>query len=359
MTSVATSKSSDILIADRRIGAGHPCFIIAEIGVNHNGDVDTALAMIDAIAAAGADCVKFQTFNTEEFCKDATETYEYISQGKVVKESMFSMFKRLELEYGEFAKLFERARQLGLIALSTPTDIPAVDLLESLGAPAFKIGSDDLVHTPFIEYVARKQRPMIISTGMASMDDVDRAVNTIRQTGNEQIILLHCVSEYPAPLENLNLRKITTLGERFDIPVGFSDHSEGVIGAGAAVAIGACVLEKHFTLDRGMAGPDHRFSADPQVLKSLVTHVRDVEQSLGQPSFVPTKGEVEMAALARRSIVAAHDLHVGHVIARDDLSYRRPGTGLMPYETSRIVGLRTNKTILAGQQISGNDLDKS
>ena len=181
-----------------QVGPGHPCFIVAEIGVNHNGDPDTALTMIDAIADAGADSVKFQTFSAEEFCNGPEETYEYVSQGKVVKESMLAMFQRLELKREEFARLFDHARDRGLIPLSTPTDRGAVDLLECLDAGAFKIGSDDLVYTPFLEYVASKGRPMIVSTGMADAAEIGRAVEAIRAGGNDRILLLHCVSQYPA-----------------------------------------------------------------------------------------------------------------------------------------------------------------
>ena len=193
------SLSPEIVIDGHAIGDGHACFVIAEVGVNHNGDVDTALAMIDAIAAAGADCVKFQTFSAEEFVNNPDETYEYISQGEVVVESQLAMFKRLELKRSEFSLLFARAREKGLIPLSTPTDRPAVDLLEDLGTGAFKIGSDDLVHTPFLEYVASKGKPVIISTGMADGEDIERALDTILGAGNDQVCILHCVSLYPTP----------------------------------------------------------------------------------------------------------------------------------------------------------------
>ena len=327
----------EIVIEGRAIGPGHPCFIIAEVGVNHNGNVDTALAMIDAIAETDADCVKFQTFSAEEFINNPDETYEYISQGEVVRESQMAMFKRLELERSEFSRLFARAREKGLIPLSTPTDRPAVDLLDDLGAGAFKVGSDDLVYTPFLEYVASKGKPVIISTGMADTDDIERAIEAIRNAGNDRICVLHCVSLYPTPDAKVNLRKITTLLERFPVPIGFSDHSDGIVAGLGAVALGACVVEKHFTLDRNMPGPDHRFSMDPEELAALVSGIRRMEANMGDGAIVPAPGEIEMRRIARRSIVAARDLPAGHIISEDDLVYQRPGTGLMPYEADKVI----------------------
>jgi len=347
----------EIAFEGRAIGPGQPCFILAEVGINHNGDPDMAMAMVDAIADAGADGVKFQTFSAEEFCNGPDEMYEYVSQGKVVKESMLEMFKRLELAREEFARLFRRARERKLIPLSTPTDRAAVDLLETLGAGAFKIGSDDLVYSPFLDYVARKGRPIILSTGMADEADTARAVSRIRAAGNERLILLHCVSEYPAPDASLNLRKMTALAERFGTLVGYSDHSIGSTAAAAAVTLGACMIEKHFTLDHGLPGPDHRFSSDPSELKELVGVVRRVEKSLGQAKLVPTAAEREMALLARRSIVAARDIPRGHLLSDDDLAYRRPGTGLMPYERERIVGRRARQSIAAGTAISFSQIE--
>lgn len=349
--------SKEIEIDGRKVGPGHPCFIIAEVGVNHNGDPATAIKMIEAAAEAGVDCVKFQTFSAEEFVNDPDDTYEYISQGETVKESMLAMFQRLELKREEFAKLFKRTRELGMIAFSTPTDRAAVDLLVELGTPAFKVGSDDLVYTPFLEYVAGKGLPMIISSGMAQLEDVERAVTAIGAAGLDQLILLHCVSLYPTPEDEIHLRKISALQAMYDLPIGFSDHSFGVTAALGAVALGACVIEKHFTLDRNMPGPDHRFSADPEELTRLVKEVRTLEKALGSPRLKLSAAEQEMADLCHRSIAAATDLPPGHVIAESDLIYQRPGTGLMPYETQRIVGRKTTRAIPAGTLLGLDMLD--
>jgi len=338
-------------IEGKSIGPNHPCFVIAEVGVNHNGDVDTALSMIDAIADAGADCVKFQTFKADEFINDPNEIYEYISQGQVVRESQATMFQRLELAYSEFSGLFDRARDKGLIPLSTPTERGAVDLLEGLKAGAFKIGSDDLVHTPLIEYVSAKKKPIILSAGMADAGDIERAIGVIQSQGNNQICLLHCVSLYPTPDDALNLNKITSLGLSYSCPIGFSDHSQGIIAALGAVALGASVVEKHFTLDKNMPGPDHRFSADVVEFKELVSGIRRIESALGTSEIVPAKAETEMRKIARRSIVAACELPAGHVISANDLAYQRPGTGLMPHEASLIIGCETKVSLSASEMI--------
>lgn len=346
-----------VQIENRHIGPGYPCFIVAEVGVNHNGDPEIAHRMVDAIADAGVDCVKFQTFSADEFVNDPEDTCEYVSQGKLVRESMLDMFRRLELKREEFAGLFAHVRERSLIPLSTPTDRAAADLLDDLGAGAFKIGSDDLVYTPFLRYVAGKGKPMIISTGMAGLGDVERAIDAIQQTGNDRIVVLHCVSLYPTPDDEVNLRNIGALQAQYDLPVGFSDHTFGITAALGAVALGACVIEKHFTLDRNMPGPDHRFSADPEELAALVREVRRLEKNLGSVRFRLSPKEQEMAALCHRSIVAARDLPAGHVITEGDLAFRRPGTGLKPYEMDKVVGRRCRAPIGAGTLLDLNLLE--
>lgn len=325
------------------------CRVIAEIGINHNGDPDTAHKMVDAIADAGCDCAKFQTFSAAEFCNDPNEMYEYISQGKVVRESMLTMFQRLELKREEFAKLFEHARHRGMVPLSTPTDRAAVDLLDELGVDVFKVGSDDLVYTPFLDYVARKGKPIIISTGMAEIGDVDRAVRTIETAGNKDIAILHCISLYPTPEDGVHLRRIPALQAMFpDKTIGFSDHSWGITAALGAVALGAAIIEKHFTLANDMPGPDHRFSADPQQLSNLVREVRKLESALGSPRFTLSHAEQEMAALCHRSIYAAHALSAGHVLSEADFVFQRPGTGLMPYHTRALIGRKLRRDLPQG-----------
>lgn len=335
-------------IEGRRIGPGEPCFVIAEVGVNHNGDVGLARQLVDLAADCGADCVKFQTFRADEFVSDTGETYEYESQGQRVRESMLDMFRRLELPRAAHEELFAHARRRGLVPLSTPADVEAVDLLVGLGAGAIKIGSDDLVHAPLLRHVAATGLPVILSSGMAYEADVARAIAILRAAGAREIALLHCVSEYPAPVSSLNLRKIAAWRERFAIPVGFSDHSDGLTGALGAVALGACIVEKHVTLSRDLPGPDHRFSADPAALRALVRGIREMEQALGSSRLEPTPAERELAALCHRSIVAARDLAAGHRLAEPDLAYRRPADGLRPYQADQVLGRVLSRPLARG-----------
>ena len=332
----------------RKIGPGNPCFIVGEIGINHNGDPQRAMEMIDAIADTGASCVKFQTFKAKEFLVDESLTYTYFSQGKKVTESQLDMFQRCEFDWSEFKNLFSHVRERGLIPLSTPTDRHAVDFLDGIGIGAFKVGSDDIVYTQFLRYIAEKGKPVIISSGMADTEDINRAVKTIEETGNDQIIVCHCVSEYPTPEERVNLRKISELKKLLEHPVGYSDHSQGLTAVVGAVALGACYFERHFTLDKELPGPDHWFAADSEDMKSLVTGIRQIEKNLGAGTFRASDEEEKMKSLARRSIVAAVDLEAGHVICDGDLAYQRPGTGLMPYEAVHIIGRRTGRVIPAG-----------
>lgn len=346
-------ENKNIFIEGREIGEGCPVFIIAEIGVNHNGKAALAHDMIDIVADSGCDCVKFQTFTANEFCNNPNDTYEYISQGETVKESMLEMFRRLEFNYDEFNELFIHARERNLIPLSTPTDKKAIDLLNNLDCHAYKIGSDDLIYSPFLSLVASNKKPIIISTGMAETDDIDRALKVIEDAGNEDIVILHCISQYPTPVENINLNRMIMLRKRYpNIIIGYSDHSWGITSAIGAVALGAKVLEKHFTLDNDMPGPDHRFSANPEQLSVLVSEVRTIEKSLGSNKIVLTSEDKEMASLCHRSIYAARNLSVGDVLVEDDLVYQRPGIGLMPYENKSIIGRKLNKNILKGELLS-------
>jgi len=346
-----------VKIADHQIGDGQKSLIVAEIGINHNGEEELAHKMVDAIADGGADCVKFQTFTAADFMNGADQRFEYLSQGKLVTESMLAMFQRHELAAEAFFKLYDHACERGLVPLSTPTDPQAVDLLDKIGFPAFKIGSDDIVHTPFLKYVARKNKPMIISTGMADKADVSRAANVISDTGNEDLIILHCVSLYPTPDENVNLSRIMSLKNDFPHPIGFSDHSDGITAAIGATMIGACLIEKHFTLDRNLPGPDHHFSSDPSEFANLVKEVRRLETQIGGSARDPVIAEKDMAAIARRSIVINRDVPADHVLSDEDLSYRRPGTGLMPYERDNVIGRRTRQPIVKGTLLSFSMLD--
>lgn len=339
-------------IDGRGLGNGEPCFIIAELGVNHNGEKDLAQKMIEMAASAGASAVKFQSFLAEEIVGDPNLEYQYLSQGRVVKETQLQMFHRLELPSSWLGELFDHARSLGLVPFSTPADAETVDLLEKLDVGVYKIGSDDLTNLPLLEYVARKGRPIILSTGMAILSDVEQAIATVTACKNDQIVLLHCVSLYPAPPEEVHLRRILTLRQAFQRPVGFSDHTSGIAAATAAVALGAVAVEKHITLDHNLPGPDHHFSADPTELSALTASIRAVEQALGSPVLAPTPKEFEMRQACRRSVTAAVLIPRGTRILREMLALKRPGTGLPPKFLPILIGRVAKTDIKANQQLT-------
>ena len=316
---------------NRYIGHDEPCFIVAEVGINHNGDVILAKKMIDVAKECGVDAVKFQTFRAEEFVSNPDEAYTYKSQGKLVTESMLEMFKRYEFSEGEWKEIFNYCKNMNIICFSTPQNPSDLDfLLKIVDLSIIKVGSDDLTNLELLKYYASKNKPMIISTGMAFISEIEDAVEIIREKGNNDLVVLHCISSYPTEAEEVNLRKMLTIRQAFDVVAGFSDHTVGTIAATAAVALGAKVIEKHFTLDKKLPGPDHWFSSDPKELSQLVQAIRYTEKSLGNYIIKPTPKEMEMRKIARRSIVAARDIKKGEVITPEALCVKRPGTGLPP-----------------------------
>jgi N-acetylneuraminate synthase len=335
---IAGRAVAPMAIANRIVGPGHPCFVIAEAGVNHNGDAARAKALVDAAAAAGATAVKFQTFRADRVVTRDARKAEYQARTTGDDESQFDMLKRLELGEEVHHALMERCRAVGVLFLSTPFDEQSCDFLDALGVPAFKIPSGEVTNLPFIRHVARKGKPVILSTGMARLREVADAVDTIWEEGNRSLVLLHCVSNYPTLPEDANLRAMATLREAFGTPVGFSDHTLGDHVALAAVALGAAVIEKHLTLDCTLPGPDHRSSIEPRDLALLVRRLRDVEASLGTGRKEPVAREADVAQVARRSIVAAHRIPAGTVLERSMVAMRRPGTGLAPDQLPHIVG---------------------
>lgn len=341
-----------VKIGDRLIGEGFPPFIVAEAGINHNGELEKAFEMIRVAKEAGVDAIKFQTFSAEEFIADKNLKYSYISQGRETTEPQIVMFKRVELSEEDTKKLCQFASQVGITFLSTPSNRAAVDLLCEINVAAIKVASGDLTNYPLLEHIAPKKKTVVLSTGMASLGEAGKAVDIIREGGNEEIILLHCVSSYPAKAQEVNLRAMETLRLAFQLPVGFSDHTEGVEIALAAVARGACVIEKHFTLDKGLPGPDHRFSADLSELKALVTGIRKVQQALGSPEKRPSAEEKEMIRLARRSIVAIQDIPKGTKIRSEMLYLKRPGYGISPKFFNVIIGREAQKDIARGELIT-------
>lgn len=335
---------------------GRRCLVIAEIGVNHNGSVELAKTMIDAAKAAGAEAVKFQNYRTEDFLSDRSLTYDYVSQGRKVTESQWDMFKRCELDRSQLGVIAAHCRSAGVLFSSTPTSADGVADLVELGAAFLKNGSDFLSHLPLIETMAKTGLPTILSTGMATHDDVADAVGAFRGAGGAELALLHCVSAYPAPADALNLKRMQVLADVFHCPVGFSDHSEGVAAACAAVAMGASVVEKHFTTDRGLPGPDQRFSSDPAEFAELVCAIRATESMLGEARIVPSAAEKEAREGYRLSCVAARDLPAGAVVTADDVRFRRPGSGLPPKALPQLVGRRLMRPHRAGELFAQGDL---
>jgi len=343
-----TSMREFITIAGRQIGAGQPCFVIAEAGVNHNGSLEMALRLVDAAKAAGADAVKFQTFRAEEVVTANAPKAEYQKRTTGGDESQLEMIAKLELPPVAFARLAEHCAAAGIVFLSTPFDFPSADLLEQLQVPAFKIPSGEITNGPLLRHIAAKKKPLIMSTGMADLGEVREAVREVTAAGVDQLALLQCTSSYPAPPASVNLRAMKTLADAFKVPVGFSDHTEGIEVALAAVALGACVIEKHFTLDRSLPGPDQRSSLEPVELDAMVRGIRKVEAALGSAAKSPATEELNTRDVARRSLVAARALPAGTVLDESMIVIRRPGTGLPPNMLNKILGRRLKRAVESG-----------
>jgi sialic acid synthase SpsE/CMP-N-acetylneuraminic acid synthetase len=343
-------------IGERRIGDG-PVFVIAEAGVNHNGDPAMAARLIDAAAAVGADAVKFQTFDPAALASAQAPTAEYQRRSGESGADQREMLARLALPVEAWAGLQRRARERGIEFLSTPFDDSSADLLEGLGVPAFKVGSGELTNLPFIGRLAARGRPLLLSTGMADMVEVAAAVDAVRAHGDVPLALFHCVSSYPADPADANLRAIETLRRAFGVPTGWSDHTPGTEVAVAAVAAGATLIEKHLTLDRRLPGPDHAASLQPREFEALVRSVRAVEAAMGSGDKVPVVAERDVARVARRSLHWRRSLPAGHVVGDDDVDILRPGTGLAPALANTLVGRRTGREVAAGSMIEPADVE--
>jgi N,N'-diacetyllegionaminate synthase len=336
---------TDLRIGSRSIGPHSPIYVIAEAGVNHNGQRDLAIRLIDAAVDAGADAVKFQTFNADLLVTPSAPKADYQKLKTDAAESQHAMLRRLELKPEDYAALKEHASKRGIEFLSTPFDIESAGFLDHLGVHAFKIASGELTDLRFLAQLAQKKKPLIISTGMSTLDEVKAAVQTVKDQKNSQIALLHCVSNYPAAPSDINLRAIPTMQEAFQIPVGYSDHALGNEIAFAAAALGAQIIEKHLTLDRTMEGPDHAASAEPADFKHLVAGLRTIERALGSGTKVPAASEQGTALVARKSLVAACDIPAGSQLTEDLIACKRPGTGMPASMLSQIVGRKVAQPI--------------
>lgn len=350
----------EIKIDNKKIGGNNPVFIVAELGINHNGSLSLAKKMTLAAKKAGADAVKLQSFVTEEFIGDKKLNYTYKSQGRNITESQYKLFKRNELSFDEQKELFAFARKNKIIIFSTPQDnsYKCVDYLCSkLNAPVIKVGSDDLTNLAMLSYYAAKKKPLIISTGMAALEEVKEAVKVIKARGNGKIVILKCTSLYPTPAREANISQIKTLSKNFkDAIIGFSDHTQSPTAAVAAVLSGAKLIEKHFTLDHNLPGPDHWFAADPAELSELVKQVHEAEKILGNPRLVLSKEEEKIKAIARRSVMAAKEIKKGNLILAEDLTCKRPGTGLAPKYLPKFMGKIAKRNYNEGYIFTGGDL---
>jgi N-acetylneuraminate synthase len=349
--------TADIEINGVPIGPGNPVYVIAEAGVNHNGNAAQARALIDAAAEAGAQAVKFQTFRADKLVSKAAPKAEYQMSTTDPTESQFDMIRKLELGEDMHAGLMVHCMLKNITFLSSPFDEESASLLEKLNVSAFKIPSGEVINLAFLEHVAGFRKPILLSTGMSDLDEVERAVETIRSAGNEKLVVLHCVSNYPADPADANLLAMSAMEGAFDLPVGYSDHVPGNAVALAAVAMGACVIEKHFTLDKNMDGPDHKASAEPHELAELIRSIREVESALGDGEKRPADNEKSTAEAVRKSLVAARDLTEGTVLDAGMIAAKRPGTGLVPSRLDDIVGKKLKTDLAADTLIDLEDLE--
>jgi len=349
--------TGSILIGNRPVGEGKPCYIIAEAGVNHNGDVTLAKQLIKAAAAAGADAVKFQTFVTGSVVTKDAEKADYQKETTGGEESQYDMIRKLELTPGNFRTLHRYAARRHITFLSTPADLSSLEVLVGLDLPAMKVSSGEVTNAPLLKAIGKTGKPVFLSTGMSTLGEIEGAIRFLREGGAGAIILLHCVTSYPAALGEANLLAIRTLRCAFKLPVGYSDHTAGLLAPLAARVLGACVIEKHFTLNHDLPGPDHRASLEPAELADMIRGIRDIEGALGDGIKRPSPQEESIRRVARRSIVACADIPAGVRIKEGMLSLKRPGSGLDPAFLPWIVGAYSRKRIKKDTLISLSDLD--
>jgi N,N'-diacetyllegionaminate synthase len=335
----------------RSIGPGEPPFVIAEIGANHNGDIDLAFQLIDAARACGVDAVKFQSWSKSSLFSSAEYARRRRTAGGL--EADVERYQLTRLQHREIAAY---CGDMGMPFLSSVFSPCEVELVDSLDAPAFKIASMDVTHLPLLACVARRHKPVILSTGMATLGEIERAIAVLKSEGSGPIVLLHCVSTYPTAPADVNLRNIDMLSRTFDLPVGFSDHTLGTAVPLAAIALGACVIEKHFTLDRTMEGWDHSISADPSEMRALVDGAREVFAALGSPIRTVSATELEKRKSFRRRLVAAHPLACGTRLTAEDVDFKRPGTGIGPDELTYAVGRTLARDLHADDELEWSDL---
>jgi len=327
--------------------------IIAEAGVNHNGDLSMAYRLIDAAAAAGADMVKFQTFSAERLATPVAPKAGYQALTTGDSESQFSMLRRLELTREMHVVLMDRCQAHGIRFFSTAFDAQSADLLAELGLDRFKIPSGEITNLPYLRHVGRFAKPIILSTGMATLGEIEAALDVLEASGTprERVTVLHCNTEYPTPMGDVNLRAMNAIGKAFGVPVGYSDHTLGIEVPIAAAALGATVIEKHFTLDRTLPGPDHKASVEPHELKAMIAAIRNVEAALGDGIKRPSSSEAPNRSIARRSLVAAVRIRKGETFTPENLAVKRPGTGVSPMRWDEVMGRKATREFAADELI--------
>ena len=319
-------------------------YIIAEAGVNHNGQLDLALKLCDAAKNTGVNAIKFQTWKTEKVVSTHTEKASYQKANtNLITESQYEMLKKLELSYEHFSIIKDYCTKIGIDFLSTPDEEDSLDFLMGLGLPVIKIGSGEVTNIPYLRYIGSYKKPVILSTGMSDLSMVETAYNTLLQSGASSVTLLHCTTNYPCPMEEVNLLAMNTLKAAFKCRVGYSDHTMGVEIPVAAVALGAEIIEKHFTLNRSMDGPDHRCSLEPSELKYMVESIRNIEKALGDGIKRPNRSEVEISKVVRRVILAKHSIAKGEVLSKDNLVVKRSGKGVSAALWDVVVGTKAIK----------------
>lgn len=336
-------------IEQHKVGRGSPCFVIAEAGINHNGSLDMALALVKAASDAGCHAVKFQTYLIDVLAAADAPMADYQKANTGLSGSQSDLLKSCELDRAAHEVLIRECRRLGITFLSTPFDDPSLDLLADLGVPALKISSGDVTNTPFLQRASGLGVPVILSTGMATMEEVAGAATALRSA---PFALLHCVSSYPADPADCNLPAMRQLEEAFHVPVGFSDHTTGFDVTLAAVALGASILEKHITLDRSLPGPDHAASLEPAELSAMMDSLRRVEAAVVAREKRPSAGELGTAAVARKSLHFRRDLPAGSILCEEDLAAMRPGTGISPSRRAMVVGRRLSRDVRAGAMVA-------
>jgi N,N'-diacetyllegionaminate synthase len=332
----------NINIENKIIGNGSPTFIVAEAGLNHNGELDIAKKMINAVYESGADAIKFQTFRTEEFLSKSSEYFDF--------------FKNTELSFSDFEELNEYAKRKNIIFFSAPFDLSSAEFLTKIQVPCFKIASSDLTNIPLIKKIANSQKPMIISTGLANLEEIENTVNYCKRENNDKIILLHSVSNYPTNPMETNLRAMDTLRKKFQCPVGYSDNGDSSLVDLVAVSMGANIIEKHFTLDKSMRGPDHSFSIEPNNLKKLILDIRLIEKMKGSGDKKPQNSEIDAIKSIRKSLTAKMDIMEGQKISLDNVAIKRPQNGIEPKYLEQIIGKSVKRDIPIDTPINFEDL---